>query len=148
MPFDEVMSAAQEGSVDAGLIIHESRFTYPQYGLTAAIDLGEWWTAETGMPIPLGGIAMRRSLGRERIRRVENAIRASLDAARADESAVWGNVRAHAQEMEDAVMRQHIDLYVNEFSRGYGAEGEAAIRRLFEEAERKGVVPASAAPIF
>ncbi len=148
MPFDQIMSAVRDKVVDAGLIIHESRFTYPSYGLRQAVDLGEWWTGETGLPIPLGGIAMRRRLGEERRRLVEKTIRASLEHARRDEASVWETVRAHAQEMDNEAMRAHIELYVNEFSLDYGGEGEDAIRRLFKEAERRGIVPPSPADIF
>lgn len=148
MPFDEIMSAVRDEVVDAGLIIHESRFTYPSYGLRQAVDLGEWWTGETGLPIPLGGIAMRRSFSQERRRLIEKTIRASLEHARRDEASIWQTVRAHAQEMDNEAMRAHIELYVNDFSLDYGEEGEAAIRRLFDEAERRGVVPPSLADIF
>ena len=148
MPFDEIMSAVRDEVVDAGLIIHESRFTYPSYGLRQAVDLGEWWTGETGLPIPLGGIAMRRSFSQERRRLIEETIRASLEHARRDEASIWQTVRAHAQEMDNEAMRAHIELYVNDFSLDYGEEGEAAIRRLFDEAERRGVVPPSLADIF
>jgi 1,4-dihydroxy-6-naphthoate synthase len=148
MRFDEILAAVRDGIVDAGLIIHESRFTYPRYGLAQVIDLGDWWEGETGHAIPLGGIAMRRDLGQPLIDRTERALAASVDFAFAHTDAVWPAVRRHAQEMEDEVMRQHIDLYVNTFTRDYGQEGEAAIRHLLATAERLGIVPASARPLF
>src|SRR5262245_39447021 len=147
-PFHEILSAVRDGEFDAGVIIHESRFTYPRYGLTEIVDLGEWWERETKQAIPLGGIAMRRDLGRELIQRTERALAASVDYAHAHPDEVWPTVRRHAQEMEDDVMRQHIDLYVNEFTRDYGKEGAAAIRHLLQTAERLGVVPTSDRPIF
>ena len=148
MPFHEIMPAVCSGQVDAGVIIHESRFTYQRQGLTRIVDLGEWWERETGHAIPLGGIAMRRDLGAGLIRRTERALTASVDYAHAHPADVWPTIRRHAQEMEDDVMRQHIALYVNDFTRDYGAEGEAAIRHLLETAERLAIVPHSDQPIF
>ena len=148
MPFDEIMAATRDGIVDAGLIIHESRFTFADYGLRQVVDLGEWWEADTGHPIPLGGIVARRSLGAARILEVEGAIRASLASAYARPSAIWDTVQAHAQEMDDSVMRRHIDLYVNDFSRDYGEAGEAAIRHLIAAAEDTGLVPRVDMPLF
>ena len=148
MRFDEILSAVRDGSVDAGLIIHESRFTYPRYGLSQVVDLGDWWERETGHAIPLGGIAMRRDLGETLIRRTERALGDSVDFAHAHTGAIWPTVRRHAQEMDDEVMRQHIELYVNAFTRGYGAEGEAAIRHLLNTAEQLGIVPPSVQPLF
>jgi 1,4-dihydroxy-6-naphthoate synthase len=148
LPFHEIMPAVCSGRVDAGVIIHESRFTYQRHGLTRIVDLGEWWERETGHAIPLGGIAMRRDLGAELIRRTERALTASVDYAHAHPADVWPTIRRHAQEMEDDVMRQHIALYVNDFTRDYGAEGEAAIRHLLETAERLAIVPHSDQPIF
>lgn len=148
MPFHEIMAAARDGEVDAGLIIHESRFTYPGYGLHQILDLGEWWEGETGHAIPLGGIAVRRGLPGEAQRRADQALSESVRYAHAHPEAVWPTVRRHAQEMDDAVMRQHIGLYVNAFTEDYGPEGEAAIRFLFREAERHGIMPESRQPLF
>jgi 1,4-dihydroxy-6-naphthoate synthase len=148
MRFDEIMPAVRDGRVDAGVIIHESRFTYQRHGLTRIVDLGDWWERETGHAIPLGGILMRRDLGDDLIRRTERALSQSVDYAFAHTDVVWPTVRLHAQEMEDEVMRQHIALYVNEFTRDYGTEGEAAISHLLATAERLGIVPASARPLF
>jgi len=148
MPFDEIMPAAERGEVDAGLIIHESRFTYPRHGLAKVIDLGEWWEESTGHPIPLGGILARRKLGTELIGRIDRALRESVEYAYAHPEEVRGYIREHAQEMEDEVMRAHIDLYVNEYTLDYGAEGEAAIADLLERAVRAGIVPESGMPLF
>ena len=143
MVYSEIMPAVARGEVDAGLIIHESRFTYPQHGLQRVVDLGEWWEETTGLPIPLGGIVARRSLGEETIRRVDDAIRRSVEHAFAHPHASTGYVRAHAQEMDDAVARQHIDLYVNQHSVDVGEQGERAIRELFERAAQAGNIPAA-----
>jgi 1,4-dihydroxy-6-naphthoate synthase len=148
LPFHTIMPAVSGGQVDAGVIIHESRFTYQRHGLVKIVDLGEWWERETGHAIPLGGIAMRRDLGANLIRRTERTLAASVDYAHAHPEDVWPTIRRHAQEMEDDVMRQHIALYVNDFTRDYGAEGEAAIRYLLETAERLAIVPHSDQPIF
>jgi 1,4-dihydroxy-6-naphthoate synthase len=148
MRFDEILAAVRDGAVDAGLIIHESRFTYHRFGLTQVIDLGEWWERETGHPIPLGGIAMRRDLGDALILRTERALAASVDFAHAHGDLIWPTIRRHAQEMDDAVMRQHIDLYVNAFTRDYGAEGESAIRHLLQTAEDLRIIPHSDQPLF
>ena len=148
MPFDTIMPAVCEGKVDAGVIIHESRFTYQRHGLTQIVDLGEWWERETGHAIPLGGILMRRDLGDDLIRRTERALAQSVDFAFAHTDLVWPTVRRHAQEMDDDVMRQHIALYVNDFTRNYGSEGEAAIAHLLATAERLGLVPHSEKPLY
>jgi len=148
MRFHEILAAVRDGRVDAGVIIHESRFTYARLGLSSVIDLGDWWERETGQAIPLGGIAMRRDLGNELIQCAEYALAASVDYAHANPDAVWPAVRRSAQEMDDEVMRQHIRLYVNDFTRDYGAEGEQAIQRLIRAAEELGVVPRTSAPLF
>ena len=148
MRFDEILPAVRDGVVDAGLIIHESRFTYHRYGLIQVVDLGDWWEHETGHAIPLGGIAMRRDLGEAVIRRTQEALAASVAFADAHTDVVWPTVRRHAQEMEDEVMRQHIGLYVNDFTRDYGVDGEAAIRHLLATAEELAIVPRSVQPLF
>jgi 5,8-dihydroxy-2-naphthoate synthase len=148
MPFDRIMPAVCAGTVEAGVIIHESRFTYQRHGLTPIADLGEWWERETGHAIPLGGILMRRDLGADLIRRTERALAASIEFAHAHPDAVWPAVRRHAQEMDDEVMRQHIALYVNDFTRDYGVDGQAAIARLLDTAERLGIVPRSDKPLY
>jgi 1,4-dihydroxy-6-naphthoate synthase len=140
--YSDIMPAVARGEVDAGLIIHESRFTYPQHGLVKVVDLGEWWEQTTGLPIPLGGIMARRALGDDAIRRIDDAIRRSVEHAFAHPHASRPYVRAHAQEMDDGVAQQHIDLYVNRFSADVGDEGERAIHELFARAAAHGIVPA------
>jgi 1,4-dihydroxy-6-naphthoate synthase len=146
--YSEIMPAVARGQVDAGLIIHESRFTYPQHGLTKVVDLGEWWEQTTGLPIPLGGIMARRALGEDAIRRIDDAIRRSVEHAFAHPDASAGYVRAHAQEMDDAVAKQHIDLYVNQHSVDVGEQGERAIRELFDRAAKAGIIPADHPALF
>lgn len=140
MVYSDILPAAARGEVDAGLIIHESRFTYPAHGLRKVVDLGEWWEAATGLPIPLGGILARRSLGADTIRAVDDALRRSVAYAFDHPEASRPYVRAHAQEMDDAVMQSHIDLYVNDFSRDVGPEGERAIQTLFARARDAGII--------
>jgi 1,4-dihydroxy-6-naphthoate synthase len=148
MPFNEIMDAVLNGNVDAGLIIHESRFTYQDFGLHKLLDLGEWWEGETGLPIPLGGIVARRSLGTEKIAAVERALRAGVEYARAHPDEAARYIREHAQELSQEVCTAHIDLYVNDFSTDLGDEGVRAISCLLQRAERAGIIPPSAMPLF
>lgn len=147
MPYDRIMPAVAAGEVDAGLIIHESRFTYPDHGLSCVVDLGEWWEAETGAPIPLGAILARRSLG-PAIDRIERSVRESVEYAFRHPNASTAYVRAHAREMSEEVTRSHIELYVNRHSVDLGADGEAAVRTLFLRAEAAGLLPAAAVDPF
>ena len=130
MRYDRILDAVASGSVDAGLIIHESRFTYRDHGLVAVADLGEWWEQETGMPVPLAGICARADLDEETVAAAEAAIRASVQHAFARPEASREYVRAHSAEMSDEVCDAHIALYVNGFSVDLGDEGVAAIERL------------------
>lgn len=148
MPFDRIMDAVSRGEAIAGLIIHESRFTYPRYKLEKLLDLGEWWERHAGLPIPLGGILGKRSLGRETLIKVESVIRESLRFARTHPDEVLRYCRQHSQEMDEIVMKNHIDLYVNDFSLDLGQEGMAAIKKLFDEAESRGIFPHSGKPIL
>ena len=148
MPFHEIMDAVTTGRADAGVIIHESRFTYQGFGLHQLADLGEWWENETGLPIPLGGIVAKRSLGAETIRSIEQALTAAVDYARSNPAAAAGYIREHAQEMNEQVCAAHIGLYVNDFSQQLGAEGEQAITELLRRAEQAGIIPASKTPLF
>lgn len=149
MPFDRIMGAVRREEVEAGVIIHEGRFTYAEQGLRSLLDLGDWWEGITGHPIPLGCIVVRRDLGPEVARRVDDAVRRSLETARVDPEASSAYIRRHAQEMDPDVCREHIDLYVNDFSLDYGREGEEAIRYLLSRAEELGAIPESAGrPLF
>jgi len=140
--FSEIESALLDERFDAGLIIHENRFTYEAKGLKKIVDLGEFWEGETGAPIPLGGIVIRRSLAADVRQAVNRVVRRSVEYAFAHRADSLPYVRAHAQEMSDAVMYKHIDLYVNEHSVDLGAEGRRAVRLLFEKAVAAGVISA------
>ncbi|WP_181809384.1 1,4-dihydroxy-6-naphthoate synthase [Streptomyces shenzhenensis] len=141
MPFHEIMPAVRDGKVDAGLVIHEARFTYRNYGLHKLADMGEHWEHTTGLPIPLGAIIAKRSLGAETLTGLAGAIRASVHAAWDDPEVSRPYVMAHAQEMDPAVADQHIGLYVNEFTSELGEEGYAAVRGLLTRAAAEGLVP-------
>jgi 1,4-dihydroxy-6-naphthoate synthase len=138
VPFAEIMPAVQAGKYDAGLVIHEARFTYPSYDLHCVQDLGEWWEADTGLPVPLGAIVARRSLD---VDALAATIRASVEHAWKDPGASRDYVMAHAQEMDPEVADQHIALYVNEFTRDLGDEGLAAARTLLDRAAASGITP-------
>ncbi len=148
MPFDRIMGALRRGEADAGLIIHESRFTYQQDGFHEILDLGAWWEKDTGLPIPLGGILARRNLGIDTIRKVDQAIRASLEYAHTHPDEPRTYIKAHAQELADDVIDAHIGLYVNDFSLDLGEEGVAAVEDLFARAEARGLIPRTDAPLF
>jgi 1,4-dihydroxy-6-naphthoate synthase len=148
MPFDRIMPAVAQGTVQAGVIIHESRFTYPLFGLQLVLDLGEWWETETGLPLPLGGIIAKRALGVDVARFVEGRIRASLEYGRSHPEEAWPYILSHAQEMEPRVIHQHIDMFVNEFSMDVGTEGKRAVRYLLEAAARVHHLQLPAKPLF
>ena len=139
VPFHEIMPGVADGRFDAGLVIHEARFTYQRHGLTALADLGEWWEADTGLPIPLGAILAKRAT-------VDPAeatewIRTSVSMAWANPAAGHDFVQANAQEMEPDVVRQHIELYVNEFTLDLGRDGLAAADALLQRAAAAGLTP-------
>lgn len=148
LPFHEIMEAVARGEVDAGVIIHESRFTFGNYGLIKLLDLGDWWEKETGQPIPLGGIVAKRSLGREAHAALNRALKASVEYALAHPDEANAYIRAHSQEMSAEVCAAHIALYVNRFSIDLGAEGEAAVTALLSRAEAAGLIPSSPHPLF
>ncbi len=140
VPFHRIMPGVADGTYDAGLVIHEARFTYPRYGLTALADLGEWWEKDTGLPIPLGAILARKGV----VDPAEAAewIRTSVSMAWANPDAGRDFVLANAQEMEPEVVQQHIGLYVNEFTLDLGADGYAAADALLGRAAAAGLTPA------
>jgi 1,4-dihydroxy-6-naphthoate synthase len=139
--FSDIEGAVLDGRFDAGLIIHENRFTYAAKGLKKIVDLGEFWEGETGAPIPLGGIVVRRSLPEAVKRTVNRLVRRSVEYAVAHRRASLPYVREHAQEMSEQVMYQHIDLYVNDYSVDLGPDGRRAVELLFEKARALGVIP-------
>ncbi|MFJ9618306.1 1,4-dihydroxy-6-naphthoate synthase [Streptomyces noursei] len=141
LPFDEIMPAVRDGKVDAGLVIHEARFTYQDYGLHCLADMGEHWEQTTGLPIPLGAIIAKRSLGEPVLRRLAEAVRTSVRMAWDDPEVSRPYVLEHAQEMDPKVTDQHIGLYVTEFTADLGEDGYAAVRGLLTRAAAEGLVP-------
>lgn len=132
MVFNEIEDAVLQNQVDAGVIIHENRFTYAQKGLSKLADLGEYWEQETGYPIPLGGIVMKKSFDDALQQQVNTIIRRSCEYAFAYYPHISDYVQEHAQEMSEDVMRQHIDLYVNNYSVDLGDDGMAAVLKFME----------------
>jgi 1,4-dihydroxy-6-naphthoate synthase len=147
MRFDQIMPAIVAGKVDAGVIIHESRFTYQQYGLQQIRDLGLWWEETTGYPIPLGGIAVRKGLGTELIERIDSAVLESLRWARRTPEKCQEYISHHAQELDPRVIESHIGLYVNDFSLNLGPEGLAAVHEFIERGHECGALPGRASGV-
>ena len=148
MTFDQIMPAVQTGEYEFGVIIHEGRFTYREHGLDCIEDLGSWWEKTTSLPIPLGGIAVKRSLSGETARTMEQLISQSVQKAFDTPAASMEYIQKHAMELSETVIKSHIDLYVNQFSLSLGSEGEEAVTALFEMAEKTGVIPKSDRPLF
>jgi len=146
--FSTIEEQVINGSVDAGLIIHENRFTYQDKGLVKLIDLGEWWEETTQLPIPLGGIVVQRSFSLELQQKINRVLRRSIEFAFQNPKVSLPYVCAHAQEMDLAVIQQHIGLYVNDFSVDLGTKGKAAIQYLFDTAVQVGLIKKPAIDIF
>jgi 1,4-dihydroxy-6-naphthoate synthase len=143
MLFSEIETAILEKKVDAGLIIHENRFTYQERGLEKIIDCGEFWETLTGLPIPLGGIVIKRNLDIALQQKVNRVLRRSVEFALALPQQTLDFVRPHAQEMSEAVMFQHIHLYVNDYTVDLGDKGRQAVQYLFDKARALEIVPQS-----
>lgn len=148
MVFSDIETALIENKIDLGLIIHENRFTYQDKGLLKVIDLGDYWERLTGMPIPLGGIVMNRNHTPELQQKVNRLIQESVAYAFQNRQSGLDFIRAHAQEMSEEVMYQHINLYVNEFSLDLGEQGRAAVQVLFNRAVQQGIIPIPENAIF
>ncbi len=142
--FSEIEQALLDGKYDAGLVIHESRFTYAERGLHCLMDMGQWWEAGTGMPIPLGGIVLKKEIPAEDARQIETLIRASVQYAWEHYPALGEFITRNAQEMSEEVMRKHIELYVNAYSLDLGREGRAVVTDMIEKAKLAGLCKADA----
>lgn len=147
MRFEKIIESVADGLIDAGVIIHESRFTYGQKNLISIQDLGSWWEETSGQPIPLGCIAARRNLGGKMIAETDRAIRLSLEKAYDDPQACLKYIRNHAQELDENVIREHINLYVNDFSVDLGEEGMRAITTFLRLGRERGILPKSNQPL-
>ena len=141
MRFDEIMAAVEKGMVDGGVIIHEGRFTYRDRGLFCLQDLGLWWEEETGFPLPLGCIGVRASLPARVQREVNQGIKKSLQWIRHHPGRGREYIREHARELDDHVLANHIDLYVNDFSLQLGEEGIGAVQELLRRGRKHGLFP-------
>lgn len=148
MLFSDIEQAVIDGRADAGLIIHENRFTYENKGLEKIMDLGEYWEVLIKAPIPLGGIAAKRSLGENTIRKINNCIKRSIEYAFKNPESSMSYVKQHAQEMDESVIKKHIDLYVNEFSIDLGKIGTNAVKLLFHKAKEKGLISTIEEPLI
>jgi len=146
--FSEIEDGLLREEVDAGLIIHETRFTFEKRGLIKVADMGEYWENLTGKPIPLGAIVIKRTVPEDTALKVNRVLRRSLEYAMHDSTASYEFVSGHAREMDRAVMDSHIKLYVNEFTLGLGKEGKDAVRSLFSIASDKRVIPSVPGRIF
>lgn len=140
MLFSDIESALVHEDIDAGLIIHENRFTYAEKGLTKIIDLGNYWETLTGCAIPLGGIVIKRDLDEQIKRKVNRLIRKSVEYAFANPKSGFDFIKQHAQEMSEEVMYKHIDLYVNKYSIDLGTEGRKAVDVLFQMAQDRKII--------
>jgi len=148
MPFNQIIDAVSLGKVDAGLVIHEGRFTYQRYGLKRILDLGEWWKKETGLPLPLGGVLAQRSLGWKTARRIDDLIKESIRYGLANQEEAMSYIKENSQEIEDWVIDQYIDLYVNKYTLDMGEEGTLAVKEILERAQEAGITPKLSRPIF
>ena len=146
--YDKIMPAVASGQVDAGLIIHESRFTFGEYGLKQYIDLGDWWETETGHLLPLGGIMAKRELGHKLLSKINTALKESIAYSYKYRSQAQPYIAEHATEMSEEVMQKHIDLYVNDYSVDIGQDGKNAVKELFARAQSRGLMPKINLPLF
>ena len=140
VPFDEIFNLVETGQVDCGVIIHEGRFTYQQAGFQLIVDLGEWWEQQTAMPIPLGCIAAKKGLPEQTVQEFSRVLSLSLKEAQAKPQAAYPYMKEHAQELDAAVLDQHVKTYVNDFSEELGPLGWAAVNRLEKMARAAGVI--------
>ena len=143
IPFDKIMGAVECGEVDAGLLIHEGQLTYAARGLNKVIDLGEWWKAETGLPLPLGGNAIRKSLGAELIAKVSGLLRESIEFGLAHREEAVLHSMAYGRGMQQDLTDRFVGMYVNAYTIDYGARGRDAVRLLLDRAWRAALIPNS-----
>ncbi len=146
--FSDIEAAILDGEVDAGVIIHENRFTYENRGLKKIIDLGEDWEEKTNSPIPLGGIVIHRKFDDEIQQKVNRVLRRSIEYAFKNPASSYGYVKSYAQELNDEVIKKHIDLYVSKFTVDLGEVGKSAVRTLFERAKKEKIIASVPDDIF
>ena len=148
VPFDRIIPAVVAGEFDAGLIIHEGQLTYGNNGLLKALDLGQWWREQTGLPLPLGGNAIRRSLGEETMRITTNALRDSIQHALDHRDEALSYAMQFARDLDPALANQFVGMYVNDRTLNYGEDGREAIRKLLEMGYDRGIIPTRATVDF
>lgn len=141
MPFEKVMPSVTAGHADLGVIIHEGRFVYENFGLQLVADLGQWWESSTGLPIPLGCIAVKKEVTAETALTIQELIKESIEHAFLYPEAGYDFIQSHAQELDETVIQKHIQLYVNDFSRDIGKLGETAIQTFFQKSVEAGLLP-------
>ncbi|MCX7912961.1 MAG: 1,4-dihydroxy-6-naphthoate synthase [Thermodesulfovibrionales bacterium] len=135
LPFNKIMPAINEKQIDAGIVIHEGRFTYENYGLLKIVDLGQWWERETQLPIPLGGIIAKKEIGNDTIKRIEDIIIDSIKYSFSNPDENISFIKRYSQELTDEVIKEHISLYVNSYTFNIGADGWQALKELLGRAE-------------
>jgi 1,4-dihydroxy-6-naphthoate synthase len=148
LPFDQILAAVAEGRFDAGLIIHEGQLTFQNQGLHLVVDLGVWWQERTGLPLPLGGNAVRRDLGPDTIRQISRLLKESIRYGLDHRDAALAYALRYARDMDKALADRFVGMYVNEWTLDYGPRGREAVRRLLEEGHRAGVIPSPVAVEF
>jgi len=141
MLFSDIEDAILKGEVKAGVIIHENRFTYEKRGLHKILDLGQYWEGTTNLPIPLGGMVVKRGLPQDTMGKINRIMKRSVEYALNDPKSSLEFVRAHSQELDEQVLKSHIEMYVNDFTVDLGAEGRLAIKTLFEKAQKLNIIP-------
>src|SRR6201986_4880729 len=141
VPFDKIIPAVASGEFEAGLIIHEGQLTYANDGLTKLLDLGQWWREQTGLPLPLGGNAIRRSLGKETLLTATNALRDSIQHALDHREEALDYAMQFARDLDPALANRFVGMYVNERTLNYGPDGREAIQKLLEMGYDRGVIP-------
>jgi 1,4-dihydroxy-6-naphthoate synthase len=148
LPFDQILAAVAEGRFDAGLIIHEGQLTFQNQGLHLVVDLGVWWQERTGLPLPLGGNAVRRDLGPDTIRQISRLLKESIRYGLDHRDAALAYALRYARDMDEALADRFVGMYVNEWTLDYGPRGREAVRLLLEEGHRAGVIPSPVAVEF
>ena len=144
VPFDKIIHAVVSGEYEAGLIIHEGQLTYANDGLVKLLDLGQWWREQTGLPLPLGGNAIRRSLGEEAMLATTNALRDSIQHALDNREAALDYAMQFARDLDPALANRFVGMYVNERTLNYGEDGREAIKKLLEMGHDRGIIPVRA----
>ncbi len=148
LPFDHILKAVEEGKYDAGLIIHEGQLTFQNQGLHLVVDLGVWWQEKTGLPLPLGGNAVRRDLGPDLIRQVSRLLKESIRYVLDHRDDGLAYALGYARDMDKALADRFVGMYVNDWTLDYGPRGREAVRRLLDEGHKAGVIPSPAAVEF